>query len=354
MKFTAPSAALTAATTLAKRIAAKSFPQSAVLIEGPRLTLHAADGTLGLRQVLDAPCEGEPIMVDAATLARVCSHFVGETRAALDGPSLKLAAGKRKAELEIAGHDGYRVPDAPAGGFEVDATALREAIDRVRHAASEDAARPALCSVRVEIIAGRVRASAVDGMTLAIYGDTTAPLAAVAALIPGPMLPVLRELLTEGTVRVVSTERTLWVASPTWALSHGAPEGTLPAVPPLVPAGRTIAIHADRDAFVGELSTAHVFAEGKDSTVVLGVEGETVTFTSGGDSARKSRSELDATVQPSDAKVRYGVNSNQLLAMLRSLPAGPVVLTLTGTELDPFVLEPGDGSGLLLATAVRV
>lgn len=354
MIFSCESSDLLRAATLAK----KHSDDVAVFAPGDALTITTRKGSLVLRQTLTCAARGEPLTIAADDFARAAKALVGTVAAKMnaEGTRWMLAAGKRRAETGAMAPREIP-PVIPSGGEPrtLDAMALRAAIERVVVACSGDVTRPHLCGVQLEFYGDRLQSVATNGHWLMVYGEHAAEPTAT-LLLPAPLVAVLLDMLPlEGGVVLTAGPSTITVEGAGWAVSHGATEATFPSWRMIVPAGRSLTIHADRDALAAEVS-----AVAQTTKVLKGSSG--VAFTVDGDLAalrsddgdREGDSSIEVKTQPSGAKGAFGINSGYLLDALRSMPAGDVAFSMSGGELDPLVLEPSDSSGVAVLMPVRV
>lgn len=270
MNFTVASSALSKAAALAKKHA------SMVRLDGgSELALVCRNGPLTLRQTVAIPAVGESAHVSTDDLARVAKTLTGTltVRPHNDRTRLAFTAGKRRAEAGLI--DGIDVlpaelPEAVGVARVLDAATFRTLLTRVRAGSSNDVARPHLCGVLLEYGDERLLSVATQGHWLIAFGDASVEYP-TKLLLPGALVAVLLDMLpTEGTVALSVSASAILVVGDGWAVAHAMLDATFPAWRQNIPAGRSLTLHVERDAFIAEVAAVLGIVE---SLVVFTIDG---------------------------------------------------------------------------------
>lgn len=359
MNFTAPAALLARAADLAKRCSAKYAPLDRVLLTpGPQLTITSSAGLLSLRQTIDVPAHGPAVLVPADDFARCAKLFSGEVVAKIDEKKARftLAAKPRRSEIQYTSDTSGapKMPTHDGETREVYANALRVAIERVKHAATTDAALSHMHGVRAEFIGDGVRAVAASNRGLTAHGALAGdPEAHV--FLPMQSLPLLSELLPDsGSVRVARSEGRAFFEGAGWLLSIAAPAGEYPAWRAYIPEARKARILVDAKALASELAVTLAGAEDKGDTsgrVHIALDAGTLRIR-GESTEREAETELAVDSEPAGLRAKFSIAAPILLGALGALPPGDCSIGVD-TELAPITVEPADKSSLSVLMPMR-
>lgn len=359
MNFSCPAPLLARAADLAKRCSAKYAPFDRVqLTPGPQLTITSSAGLLSLRQTIDVPAHGAPMLVSADDFARCAKLFSGEVTAKVDDKRARfvLAAKPRRSEIQYASDtaDAPKMPAHDGEGREVYASALRTAIERVKHAAHTDSARSHIHGVQLEFFGEAVRSVATNGIGLSSHGALAGePEAHI--FVPMQALPLLFEILPEsGAVRIARATGRIFFEGAGWQLAVAAPDAEFPGWRHVIPSPRAERIVVNTKALAAELSATLAGAEDKgESSGMVRITLDAGTLRIRGESSeREAETELAVDSTPADLRAKFAVAAPLLLAALAPLPAGECTIGFEG-PLDPLTLEPADKSSLSVLMPMR-
>ena len=256
-------------------------------------------------------------------------------------------------ESNVSGMGADDFPPVPAVNegmaATIDASVLKQAVDRVAFAAADEDSRPVLTGVKVEIKGHGATFAAADGFRLSIYSCTLAeaPGEDMEFLVRARALSEIGRLLNiEGDVEFMVTENMNHVlfrigdVEVTSSLISGA----FPNYSQLVPNSHKTKAVISTDEFLRATRTASIFAREDSNIIRLQVSDNDegpghMTLSSQATEIGDNTGELEATVTGEDAKIAF--NSKYLTDVLGVLD-GDIVVELT-SPTTPGVLRTAEG-----------
>lgn len=332
--------ALRLVTRAAPARAALPVLQSILLDTQPgRLTVQATDLELGITTTLPA---GVAVPGRAAIPARVLSEYVanlpGEPlRLALDPDShrVRLTCGRFAAALATLDPTEFpALPGQPATGdlggaadltIDLDARALREAIDRVAFAAARDASRPVLSTVLFSLAPDGLTLAAADSFRLArvCLPQVTAP--ARQLLVPVRAVTEFARLLPAAETAHLALAPdgmglVLSVRPATTSLSTRLLDGRYPDIDRVVPTEWRTRLTVEAAGLRRAARVAGLFGgDGDGRPVLLDAQPGWLRLRTRGDDTGEARTELPAAVEGQPQTV---VLNARLLAEVLDAVAG--------------------------------
>lgn len=297
--------------------------------------LRSRSATCSLRQFV--ACE-DPITfrVDAKDLARAAATLGGELAIKREGTAIVVRSGKRRATVQTLEPLEVEPLSATPKRTRIDVDAFRTATQRVADAALHDGSGRTIESVVLEIDSNGLSAWATDGHRAHLYGSKRETQAAL----PTPMFALVRALLPQtSTLSLGASDKTIRIEGDGWEVAHVAHAHALPNVHGIVPSARVTEAVVSRDACLAELKVL----------AGLGCVLVRLEFAAGGMRCASDGSECEVAAEiRGKAPARVGVNLSYLIDAVRSAPEGDVVVALSGSDLEPLVVEYTDGLAVVM------
>jgi len=274
------------------------------------------------------------VLVNAEKLAKLIKELNEEITLQSEDTYLSVKSGKTKAKLLIQDVEDF--PEFPEPVFDItfDAGLLRDAIEKVGFAISENHD-----NLKCLLIDGKGEYTnfvGSDGYRLAIYKHQTAFDKRFKLYVSG--LNVLKDLLDEAdTIKLGATENMTFIASELWQLVLRNSEGEYPDYEVVIPSDYTCKAVFDADEMKEALKKLLVF--GKDA---IGVE----MFVGVEEIAMKTQSpdygeiEVNVSVEEVSGEMRIAFNGKYLKQFIDNAE-GKVEMRLVDAE-SPMVFENGE------------
>lgn len=306
-----------------------------------KLEIAATNLEMGIMATIDADVvEDGAITVPAKTLSDLVNMYpVDDVKMRLDGTTLYLNCGSFK--NQIKGIDALEFPlfpEVPYNGITIHASTLKETVDRVAFAASQDDARPALTGVLVRIDENRLLMVAADGFRLSkvrTFIDEQSE--SVSALIPSrAMMEAGRIFKNTVDLHIIPDKIVFSDGSTTlFAVTIAA---AYPDFEEIIPGSHTGRAVASADALLQACKAADVFARDAASMVVLSIDPiEGITISGKSNETGQSETIVDAVVEGDPLAIAFNVR--YLMDALRAMGADTVALETSGPS-SPGVLKP--------------
>ena len=248
----------------------------------------------------------------------------------------------------VKAEDFPAVPTVDEGlGATIDASVLKQAVDRVAFAAANDDSRPVLTGVKVKIKDDAATFAAADGFRLSVFTCelTEAPEEDMEFLVRANALGEMGRLLNiDGDVEFMVTENTNHVLFRIGDVEvvSSLISGAFPNYSQLIPANHKTKAVISTDEFLRATKTASIFAR-QDSNIIRLQMGENdegpghMTLSSQATEVGDNTGEIEATVTGEDGKIAF--NSKYLTDVLAVLDGevrgGAVVSDHARRSQDP-------------------
>ncbi len=327
--------------------------------DNSRLKLSATNLEIAISTWVGAQVEEEGSLT---VPARLLTEFVNSLPAArIDVTStaqpLNLGLSCARFEANINGQDAEDFPPIPTvdeGSVgRIDASVMRDAINRVAFAAATDDSRPVLTGIKVEMSGDSFTFAAADGFRLAVYdGKLSAPIDEdISFTVPARALQEVGRLISaqsdpvEFTVTPQKSQALFRLENV--ELVSQLVQGTFPNYRQLIPEGYDTRVVVAHDSFTQATRAASTFARDGSGIVRLnvtagenGTEGK-LAVSSRAEELGENVGEIDATVEGDDSKIAF--NSRFLSDVLDVLGDDEVALETT-TPSSPGVIRPASES----------
>ena len=327
--------------------------------DNSRLKLSATNLEIAISTWVGAQVEEEGSLT---VPARLLTEFVNSLPAArIDVTSsaqpLSLGLNCARFEANINGQDAEDFPPIPTvdeGAVgRIDASVMRDAINRVAFAAATDDSRPVLTGIKVEMSGDSFTFAAADGFRLAVYdGKLSAPIAEdINFTVPARALQEVGRLISAQSDPVEFTvtpqkSQALFRLDNVELVSQLV-QGTFPNYRQLIPETYDTRVVVGHESFTQATRAASTFARDGSGIVRLnvtaaenGTEGK-LAVSSRAEELGENVGEIDATVEGDDAKIAF--NSRFLSDVLDVLGDDEVALETT-TPSSPGVIKPASES----------
>lgn len=327
--------------------------------DNSRLKLSATNLEIAISTWVGAQVEEEGSLT---VPARLLTEFVNSLPAArIDVTSsaqpLSLGLNCARFEANINGQDAEDFPPIPTvdeGSVgRIDASVMRDAINRVAFAAATDDSRPVLTGIKVEMTGDSFTFAAADGFRLAVYdGKLSAPISEdINFTVPARALQEVGRLISaqsdpvEFTVTPQKSQALFRLENV--ELVSQLVQGTFPNYRQLIPEECTTRVVVAHESFTQATRAASTFARDGSGIVRLNVTaGENGTdgklaVSSRAEELGENVGEIDANVEGDDAKIAF--NSRFLSDVLDVLGDDEVALETT-TPSSPGVIKPASES----------
>lgn len=327
--------------------------------DNARLKLSATNLEIAISTWVGAQVEEEGSLT---VPARLLTEFVNSLPAArIDISSaaqpLSLGLNCARFEANINGQDAEDFPPIPTvdeGSVgRIDASVMRDAINRVAFAAATDDSRPVLTGIKVEISGDTFTFAAADGFRLAVYdGKLSAPVTEdISFTVPARALQEVGRLISaqsdpvEFTVTPQKSQALFRLENV--ELVSQLVQGTFPNYRQLIPEECTTRVVVAHESFTQATRAASTFARDGSGIVRLnvtagenGADGK-LAVSSRAEELGENVGEIDATVEGDDSKIAF--NSRFLSDVLDVLGDDEVALETT-TPSSPGVIKPASES----------
>jgi DNA polymerase-3 subunit beta len=357
--------ALSRALRLANRVvsakATAPIRQTVLLETEPaRLSLTATDAQLGLTVGLAAEVmESAEVAVPARLLAEYVAHLPADpVRLALDGAGRRLRATCGRFTATFATLDPGDFPRLPSPdegtALDIEAGALRDAIERVAFAAARDETRPILTAVLLELGREGVSLAATDGFRLGRVGLKAAAGTGQQLLVPARALVEFSRLLPGAKIArlvLIPENRGVYLVADDTRLFTRLVEGRFPAVERVIPGEWRTRLTVETAALRQAVRVAGLFGEGETHPAVLEVEPGKLRLRARGDDTGEAESELPVALEGESQAV--AVNTRLLgevldvarhpqLELSWTTPQAPIVVRekQPASALDLWILMP--------------
>ena len=327
---------------------------SSTLLRAERdvLLIGATDLTVSVLAALPATIEKHgDIAVTARQLHDVVKELPGDdvsVSSDADKHRLVLRAGRAEFVLPgSAGSDFPKLPGIVADAAQMDATILRELLERTAFSISSDDTRQHLASVLFESAEGKAICVSTDGHRLTKIGREmpTAPdwsgmliprkgVGEILRLLEGREAPV-GVSRTGGTFAVRADDIRLWVK---------LTDGQFPPWEQIVPTDSSRRATVSRTALLESLARVTLMST-KDHGVAITLTKKGLVIEATHPEAGDAKEELDAVTMTTNRSEegKVGVNALYLRDWLSAASSEQIFLDMPG-DLDPVVLRPADGS----------
>jgi len=331
-----------------------------------RLKLAATDLDIAMSAWVGAKIDEE----GATTVpSRLISDFVSSLPPAT--VQMEIPERSRQMKLECArnessinamdAEDFPRIPAVRDGvAIQLDARALKRAIERVEFAAASDDSRPVLTGVHMKSDGTRLTLASADGFRLAVSDISlpTAPGETVEIIVPARALRELGRLIGDGNepveMRINGSRTQVLFALTEVELVAQLIQGTFPNYNQLIPTEYNTRCIVDVDEFKREARIAAIFARDGSGIIRLqmapsqnGMPGE-LKVSARADEIGDNEGKIDADIAGDASKIAF--NARYLQDVLNAL-TGKVALEMTspssqgvfrpispeGTEPDTYV-----------------
>ncbi|MCE2458913.1 MAG: DNA polymerase III subunit beta [Dehalococcoidia bacterium] len=327
--------------------------------DNSRLKLSATNLEIAISTWVGAQVEEEGSLT---VPARLLTEFVNSLPVArIDVTStaqpLSLGLSCARFEANINGQDAEDFPPIPTvdeGSVgRIDASVMRDAINRVAFAAATDDSRPVLTGIKVEMSGDSFTFAAADGFRLAVYdGKLSAPIDEdISFTVPARALQEVGRLISaqsdpvEFTVTPQKSQALFRLENV--ELVSQLVQGTFPNYRQLIPEGYDTRVVVAHESFTQATRAAATFARDGSGIVRLnvtagenGTEGK-LAVSSRAEELGENVGEIDATVEGDDSKIAF--NSRFLSDVLDVLGDDEVALETT-TPSSPGVIRPASES----------
>lgn len=333
-----------------------------------RLKLAATDLDIAMSAWVGAKVDEE----GATTVpSRLISDFVSSLPPAT--VSMEIPDRSRQMKLECArnestinamdAEDFPRIPEVRDGvAIQLDAKALKKAIERVEFAAASDDSRPVLTGVHMKTDGTRLTLASADGFRLAVSDITLAgaPVDAVEIIVPARALRELGRLIGDGNepveMRINGSRTQVLFALTEVELVAQLIQGTFPNYNQLIPTEYSTRCIVDVDEFKREARIAAIFARDGSGIIRLqmapshqGMPGE-LKVSARADEIGDNEGKIDADIAGDASKIAF--NARYLQDVLNAL-SGKVALEMTSPS-SQGVFRPVPPEGVEPDTYVHV
>ena len=327
--------------------------------DNSRLKLSATNLEIAISTWVGAQVEEEGALT---VPARLLTEFVNSLPAArIDVTSsaqpLNLGLSCARFEANINGQDAEDFPPIPTvdeGSVgRIDASVMRDAINRVAFAAATDDSRPVLTGIKVEMSGDSFTFAAADGFRLAVYdGKLSEPISEdISFTVPARALQEVGRLISSQSDPVEFTvtpqkSQALFRLDNVELVSQLV-QGTFPNYRQLIPEECTTRAVVAHESFTQATRAASTFARDGSGIVRLnmtvgenGSDGK-LAVSSRAEELGENVGEIDATIEGDDSKIAF--NSRFLGDVLDVLGDDEVALETT-TPSSPGVIKPASES----------
>lgn len=318
--------------------------------EGNQLTLTATNLELATVSYLTAKVEKEgTITVPARLMAEFVANLPKDDDVNIstkDG-KMTVSAGKYKSTINGIAADDFpelpKIDEKKAVQFRVGVDVLKESINEVSVAASNDMTRPALTGVYFNTFDGALYMAATDGYRLTDKRFIDEVKSEVKAIVPASALQeVLRSISDDvEEVEIMFDETQVRFLIGDVEVMSKLIDGSFPDYRQLIPKNTEIEVEVDRNELLRMVKVAALFARDSGGSVVCETKSAEGVFSVGAVASELGENKTDLKVEvDSDGKVT--VNSRFLMDALNVLLVDKIRFGFSG-KLTPVVLR-GVGS----------
>ncbi len=221
----------------------------------------------------------------------------------------------------------------------IDQSVLRDVLRKTAYAVSTDETRFVLNGVFMSFKGEKLTVVATDGRRLALAeSDVTIPKGnETEFILPTKAVTELQRLLGEkGEAKLSVGENQVIIEMGDTVLVSKLIEGTYPNFRQVIPTEAKERVTLEREAFLGALHRASIFASEKTQSVKLNFEKNTLTITATTPEVGEAKETLAINYKGKELTIAF--NPLYLMDPLRNLDADEVTLELTD-ELSPGVLK---------------
>ncbi len=356
MDFTVDQAEFARALRLAGRVAParSSLPiLQSILLEGEfgRLTLTATDVDLGISTTLAARVETPGrVAIPARLLAEYASQLPDQPlRLCLESGNRRVRVSCGRFTAHLASADPEEFPSFPpvdeSHALDLDASRLREALDRVVFAAARDGTRPVLTAVLFDFGPEGLTLAAADGLRLARVRLPEASGNPQQLLVPARAVAECARLLSGAeSVRLLPTPdaRGIYLATKDTRLFTRLVEGHFPDVERVIPQSWRTRVTVEAASLRQTVRVAGIFGGGDARPVLLDAAPGRLRLLARGDETGEAKSDLPATLEGEPQAV--ALNTRLLADLLEAPRSSQLELNWTSPQ-SPVVLREVDEAG---------
>jgi DNA polymerase-3 subunit beta len=337
--------------------------------DGGRLKLAATNLELAITAWISCTIESEgAVTVPAKSLSEWVNTLPQENvNLSVDSRlALTLTCGRNRSTIRgIDAEDFPAIPSISDGSgltATMDATGLKEMIAQVTFAAAADDSRPVLAGISVKIEGQTISMSATDGFRLAIRdGELASPASdPTTIIVPARALTELARVIGDSEepveMTVTPNRNQFMCRAGSVEFVSRLIEGTFPEVRQLLPKSYNTRAVASREAFLGSIRRANIFARENNDVVKLQVtKGEeeystgTLQVSANAAEVGDNLSDVDASVEGPSGVIAFNVRylsdvltntKSQQIALEMQGPNNAGVLRPVGTNDAVYVIMP--------------
>lgn len=279
----------------------------------------------------------------AADIARRLSP--GVVNMEIDGPQVKLSAGRTVFHLNLLSADEYPALPAPKdeAGNEVSDLLMRDAIKKTIFATLPEDSRPFLASVLLEFEGDRFRAVATDINRLAIQeGILHRPQAEkLSVMVPVRAMQEAGRLtagIEDENVQITTGDRQIFIRTREATIFSRLMQGQFPQYEQVIPktAGTTVTV--ERARLTAALERAALLTT---SVRVIVTKGQ-IHISATGPDVGQAYEDMEASVDGSDMEI--GFNARYLMDFLKAVDGETIRMKITGSRSPALMEVPDDAN----------
>ncbi len=263
-----------------------------------------------------------------------------------DAHTMHVVCGPVKATLYGMDPDEFPpVPDVQAEPVDIEAPALRAALDRVAFAICTDQARYNLTGALFEFSGDTLTLVATDGRRMSIATlPATAPARKV--IVPGRAVNELTRLLAdEETVRIAFDDTRARFDTDGATLITSLIEGSFPNWQQIIPKRNNSRVTANTAEFTAALRRARVLTNDKWNAVKLAVDGGEMVLSTSTPEVGEYREPIPVTLTGEATEATF--NPDFLLDVARHVESDEIALAFGGPE-KPVLIGDGDYKSVVM------
>jgi DNA polymerase-3 subunit beta len=335
--------------------------------EGERLTLKATDLDVEITEGIPAEV-GTPgaTTVSAQILYDITRKLPEGAEVSLEvdgeGRTLAVRAGRSRFSLQALPAGDF--PDLAAGDFpirfQLDASALKQLIDRTQFAISTEETRYYLNGIYLHIVAANtgpmLRAVATDGHRLA-QAQLGAPEGAgemPGIIVPRKTVGELQKLaeIADGDVTIEVSDTKIRTTIGPIVLTSKLIDGTFPPYERVIPQANDKVLKVDRGEFSDAVDRVSTIASERGRAVKLALSDGRMVLTVNNPDSGSATEEIG--VQFDAAPLEIGFNSRYLLDIGGQLKTGTAVFRLADPGSPTLIQDEGENDALYVLMPMRV